>query len=126
DAVSVLRDLESGPMKIGQGGDEAGNDAGFANAAGVSADDEDRHGSAFGFWLLAFTLRRGEPRLYGIFYFDAQRSFLADRDRNANSLRYSRMGRAGVPQKTTPLPRITFLVGMPLCAPRIAPASIRT
>src|ERR1700678_1906511 len=55
----------------------------------------------------------------------ADRDF-AERERNANSLRYSRMGRAGVPQKTTPLPRITFFVGMPLCAPRIAPASMRT
>src|SRR5258708_24556937 len=46
DAVSVLRDFESGPVKSGQGGDEAGNDAGLADAAGVSADDQDGHGKA--------------------------------------------------------------------------------
>jgi hypothetical protein len=39
DAVSILRDLESSPVKVGQGSDDAGNDAGFADAAGVSADD---------------------------------------------------------------------------------------
>src|SRR5581483_7141389 len=36
------------------------------------------------------------------------------------------VSRASVPQNTTPLPRITFLLGIPLCAPRIAPFSIRT
>src|SRR5258706_14263380 len=46
DAVSVLRDFESGPVKGGQAGDEAGNDAGLADAAGVSADDQDGHGKA--------------------------------------------------------------------------------
>ena len=46
DAVSVLSDFESGPMEAGQGGDETGNDAGFADAAGVSADDENGHGRA--------------------------------------------------------------------------------
>ena len=44
DAVAVLGDFESGPVEIGQGSDEAGDDAGFADAARVSADDEDGHG----------------------------------------------------------------------------------
>src|SRR6266536_5816297 len=44
----------------------------------------------------------------------------------ANSRRYSAIGRAGVPQKRTPFPRTTFLLGMPHCAPRIAPCSTRT
>src|ERR1035438_1660815 len=53
DAVSVLSDFESGPVEAGQGGDETGNDAGLADAAGVSADDEDGHeGSS---WPLALS-----------------------------------------------------------------------
>lgn len=44
----------------------------------------------------------------------------------ASSFKYSRIGLAGVPQNTTPFPRITFLVGTPHCAPKIAPDSIRT
>jgi hypothetical protein len=36
--VSVLSDFEGGPVEVGQGGDDAGDDAGFADAAGVSAD----------------------------------------------------------------------------------------
>ena len=39
DAVSVLRDFEGGPVEGGQGGDQAGDDAGLADAASVSADD---------------------------------------------------------------------------------------
>ncbi len=39
DVVSVLSDFESGPVEGGQGGDEAGYNAGLADAAGVSADD---------------------------------------------------------------------------------------
>src|SRR5580658_2398115 len=46
DTVSVLRYFQRGPVEAGQGCDEAGNDAGFADAAGVSADDEDGHGKA--------------------------------------------------------------------------------
>jgi hypothetical protein len=46
DAVSVLRDFESGPVEGGQGGDKTGNDAGFADFAGVSADYENGHGRA--------------------------------------------------------------------------------
>src|SRR5260370_40601351 len=65
------------------------------------------------------------PHFYTGYLF-IQRFCLADLDMNANALRYSLMGRAGVPQKTMPLPRITFLVGMPLWAPRMAPASMRT
>jgi hypothetical protein len=40
-------------MEAGQGGDETGNDARFADVAGVSADDEDGHGR--GSWLLAIS-----------------------------------------------------------------------
>jgi hypothetical protein len=53
NAVSVVSDFESGPMEAGQGGDETGNDARFADVAGVSADDEDGHGR--GSWLLAIS-----------------------------------------------------------------------
>ena len=52
DAVSVLRDFESGPVEGGQGGDKTGYYAGLADAAGVSADDEDGQGKQ----LLAFSL----------------------------------------------------------------------
>jgi len=41
-------------------------------------------------------------------------SFLLKRASTANSFRYFLIGRAGVPQKTIPFPRITFLLGMPL------------
>jgi hypothetical protein len=50
DAVPILRNFQRGPMKFGQGRDKAGYDAGFADATGVSADDESRHGE-----LLAFS-----------------------------------------------------------------------
>ena len=64
DAVSVLSDFERGPVKRGQGGDEAGDDAGFSDAAGVSADDEDGHGKtgyrATGSRLQAFGARAPE------------------------------------------------------------------
>ena len=43
DAVSVLRDFERGPVEGGQSGDETGDDAGFADAASVSADDDNGH-----------------------------------------------------------------------------------
>src|SRR5579883_1928672 len=36
------------------------------------------------------------------------------------------MGRAGVPQKTIPFPRMILLLGTPLCAPRMAPDWTRT
>jgi hypothetical protein len=40
NAVTVLRDLHGGPMEITESGDQSGNDAGFADVASVSADDE--------------------------------------------------------------------------------------
>ena len=43
DAVSVLSDLEGGPVEARQRGDKTGDDAGLADAAGVSADDENGH-----------------------------------------------------------------------------------
>src|SRR3954463_3106899 len=97
EAVSVWRDLEGGPVHLGQGGDEAGDDAGFADAARVSADDEDGHAY-----------------------------FFAKRDNTASSFRYSRIGRAGVPQNKMPFPRIVLFDGTPHCAPRMAPSSIVT
>jgi hypothetical protein len=57
DAVSVLRDFEGGPVEGGQGGDETGDDAGLAYAAGVSANDEDGHGKQ----LLALSSRLFSP-----------------------------------------------------------------
>ena len=56
DVVPMLRDLEGGPAEFGQGRDQAGDDAGFANAAGMAADDEDGHSAllqALISWLLA-------------------------------------------------------------------------
>jgi hypothetical protein len=41
--VSVLRDFESSPVEARQSGDEAGNDAGLADAPGVAANDENGH-----------------------------------------------------------------------------------
>src|SRR5258706_2752864 len=98
-------------MKIGQRRDQAGNNAGLANASGMAANDDDGHTVVLGSQFSVSQRRE---------------SLRAARDKYANSLRYSRIGRAGVPQKTTPFPRITFLDGMPLCAPRIAPSSMRT
>src|SRR5882724_3334417 len=73
-----------------------------------------------------FQMTKETRQAASLLYIFADSAFFVERDKNANSLRYSRIGRAGVPQKTTPLPRITFFDGMPLCAPRIAPASMRT
>src|SRR6185312_15682945 len=66
DAVAELRDLERGPVVLGQSGDQACHHAGFAHAAGVSADDDKGHTRllwqvwreksadlAIGYWLLA-------------------------------------------------------------------------
>ena len=53
------------------------------------------------------------------------RSFFADRERNANSLRYSRTGLAGVPQNITPFPRRTFFGRTPPWPPIMAPDSTR-
>jgi len=39
DAVAVLGDFGGGPVEFGQSGNEAGDDAGLANAAGVAADE---------------------------------------------------------------------------------------
>ena len=41
DAVAVLRDFERGPAQFWQRGNQAGNYAGLAHAAGMSADDDD-------------------------------------------------------------------------------------
>ena len=107
--MAMLRDLEGRPVKFRQGGDKTGNDAGFADAAGVPADDYERHFGRWSFvpWSLAYS-----------FGFDC----FASRDKTANCFRYSLIGRAGVPQKTTPLPRRTFLGRMPLWPPRIVPS----
>lgn len=43
DAVTVLSDFERGPAEFGQRSDEASDHAGLANAAGMSANDDDRH-----------------------------------------------------------------------------------
>ena len=99
DAVTILRDLDGGPVHFGQRGDDAGDDAGFAYAARVSADHDDCHDA----------------------YFSC--SCAVSRDRVANSFRYSRTGFTGVPQKITPLPRNVLLGSTPLCPPRIAPCS---
>lgn len=56
----------------------------------------------------------------------ARQSFFESRASAARSFKYCFMGRAGVPQKTIPFPRITFLLGMPLWAPRMAPSSMQT
>src|SRR5262249_50970201 len=101
DAVSILRDLGGGPMKLGQGRNDAGDNAGFANTARMSANNNQGHGD----------------------YFSLLR---VSRDTPASSFRYCLIGRAGVPQKTTPLPRIVLFDGMPLWAPRITPGSMVT
>src|SRR5271169_895069 len=93
DAVSVLRDFEGGPVEAGQGGDQTGDYAGLADAAGVSANDEDGHVRllfAFRSWLFALALaeKRLAASLRKHSNSDAQRSFLADLERNASSLRY--------------------------------------
>ena len=44
NAVSVLGNLEGSPVELRRGSDESGDDAGFADAAGVSADDDEGHG----------------------------------------------------------------------------------
>lgn len=41
--MAVLRDLECGPMASGQRRDQASDYAGLADAAGMSADDDDCH-----------------------------------------------------------------------------------
>jgi hypothetical protein len=43
NVVSVLRNLERGPMQLWQSGDETCDNAGLANVARVSADDDDCH-----------------------------------------------------------------------------------
>ena len=43
DAVSVLGNFESDPVEVGERGDQAGHNAGFADAARVAADDDNRH-----------------------------------------------------------------------------------
>ncbi len=43
DVVSILGDLQSGPVISRQGGDQTGDYAGLADAAGVAADDENGH-----------------------------------------------------------------------------------
>src|SRR5947207_2749147 len=50
DALTVLGDFQGGPVKFRQGGDQAGNHAGFPYAARVSADDDEGHG--IGRWSL--------------------------------------------------------------------------
>src|SRR5882724_13498043 len=99
DAVPKLRDLHRRPLIFPERSDQSGDHAGLAQVARVSADNDHCHDDYF---------------------------FFARRASVANSFRYSRMGRAGVPQKTTPLPRMTLLLGTPHCAPRITPSSMRT
>ena len=60
DSVAVLRDLERSPTAFGQGGNEAGNYAGLAYAAGMSADDDDCH--------ISLIRRRGRPRHTATFF----------------------------------------------------------
>src|SRR3954463_14233217 len=93
-----LRDLHRCPVQLRHRRDQPRNYACFAEVPRVPANDYRRH-----------------------FY-----SFFASLDKVASSFKYSRSGRAGVPQKTTPLPRITLLLGTPHCAPRITPSSMRT
>jgi hypothetical protein len=38
--MSVLSDFRRGPFELGQRGDQAGDDAGFANATRMSADND--------------------------------------------------------------------------------------
>jgi hypothetical protein len=47
DAVAVLINFQGRPVEGGQGGDQHGDYAGFANAPGVSADDDYGHGCDF-------------------------------------------------------------------------------
>ena len=54
DAVPVLRDLQRRPVKFRKRGNEAGNDTGLANAAGMSADDDDGRKSVGSSFLLTF------------------------------------------------------------------------
>src|ERR1035437_642536 len=43
NAVSVLRDLDGRPVKLGERGNQAGDHAGLAYAARMSADDDEGH-----------------------------------------------------------------------------------
>src|ERR1019366_894092 len=43
NAMSVLRDLDGRPVKLGEGGDQAGDHTVLAYAARVSADDDEGH-----------------------------------------------------------------------------------
>src|SRR3954451_4268844 len=98
NAMAELRDLDGRPMKLRHRRDQPRDYARLAEVARVPADDYRCHS-----------------------YF-----FFASLAKVASSFRYSRMGLAGVPQKTTPLPRITLLLGTPDCAPRITPSSMCT
>src|SRR4029077_17546837 len=52
-------------------------------------------------------------------------SFFPNRASNASCFKYSRSGRAGVPQNATPFPRKILFVGTPPCAPSSTPSSMR-
>src|SRR5215475_3973689 len=107
DPMSVLRDFQRRPVKLRQSSNQASDDTGFAYAAGMAADYDEGHNNTS-------PVFSPSPCLPSDRY---SRSFFRSLARIARSFRYSLIGRAGVPQKTTPFPRITFLLGMPLCAP---------
>ena len=47
DAVAELRDLQGGPIKLRQRGNQTGNHTGFAHAPGMSANYDDCHTAIF-------------------------------------------------------------------------------
>jgi hypothetical protein len=58
NSVAELRDLYRCPMALMERGDQAGDYAGFADAARVAADNDDGHTDSFRFRVWSFKLRR--------------------------------------------------------------------
>src|SRR5882672_10660606 len=52
NAMSVLRDFQCRPVEFRQGGNQPGDHAGLADAAGVSADNDKGHKAVVGRWSL--------------------------------------------------------------------------
>src|SRR5579864_3031134 len=64
-AVSVLRDLDSGPVELAQSSDEASHDAGLAHAARMSANDDQSHKQRIAPGILAGCREGVRPRASG-------------------------------------------------------------
>jgi len=73
----------------------------------------------FGEWRWIGCPKVGSSNLAGHFP-----ALLVRRASTANPFKYSRSGRAGLPQKTTPLPRTVLWDKTPLPDPRMTPGSM--